>query len=487
MTHIPDDAVIDFDLRRAYIEVALGRAPAMPEAIDLRILATLVNGGTVPDEYLMPTKLGVRHLPREQLAPTMAAKLRGRAEELGVSRIVALEHDLLPVVAGMVARGVGIDEVAWADLCAARGRALADKKAAIVRCLGVRDPSDQRAVLRALRARGVEAVGVGKGALAAFRGREDVEAVIAHSRLAAFCSDVGPKVPALVRRERDRRLRADIDPLGTVTGRFTTTRPNLLGLEKSDLVRGCVVASPGCVLVSTDVKAAELRVLAAIAEEGILIEAFHRGLDPHRLTAARVFGVTENGVTDRQRNLGKQANFMIVFGGGALAIQQACAEARMPITWDDAVALHEGFLRAYPRVAEWLSTEGKDLSIARSVSGRIRTFSVPDVPAWLNAPVQMTAADAIKYALVAVAKELPQFKAHLLLCIHDELLVEAPVAVAQRVAEVVRACVVDAFEDTVGGGVPFEVAQSYGPTWASRDATWTWSPKPLVPGAQEAT
>lgn len=474
--------IIHFDLRPAFLDSAMGRAGPVGPALDLRILSTLVEGGECVEEHRLASRMGVCALPGAERLAAIAERLLHSAVELGVNGVVDLEHELLPVNAGMVAHGLLVDPMAWRSLRVARSRQLGALRGKLGHELHLRDATDQRRVLAALRQRGFAVEGIGKDALAAHRGHPLIELVVSHSALAAFDVDTGPNVDRAIQRERDGRVRGNIDPLGTVTGRYTITEPNLLGLEKSDVVRRCVVAAPGNVLISTDIKSAELRVLAGLLEEEPLIEVFGRGQDPHQATAAAVFKVAPEAVTTAQRNLGKIVNFTIVFGGGIAAIVQQCAASRLTISEHDAQKFFEAFCEAYPRVAAWLDTSNDDLSVARSQAGRLRRFAGPDRSAWLNAPVQMTAADAMKFAIIALAPRLEEFGARIVLPVHDELVVEAPFGHAQEVARVVREVVIGQCEQTLDNVVKFDVEQFYGPSWAASEALWTYPEQAPVRG-----
>ena len=249
----------------------------------------------------------------------------------------------------------------------------------------------------------------------------------------------------------DGRIRTTFQNLVTATGRLSSTEPNLQNIPvRTDLgaeIRKMFVPKPGCVLVDADYSQIELRVLAHIAEDQTMQQAFCSGVDIHTATAAQVFGVSVEEVTPLQRRNAKAVNFGIVYGISEFSLAEDIGvsryEAREYI--DNYLANYRG-VRAYmKKVVE----NAKETGYTETLYGRRRY--IPELKSSnfnirsgaeriaLNTPIQGTAADLIKLAMIRVEDALnANFpEAQLLLQVHDELIVECPEAMAEEVAALV--------------------------------------------------
>ena len=249
----------------------------------------------------------------------------------------------------------------------------------------------------------------------------------------------------------DGRIRTTFQNLVTATGRLSSTEPNLQNIPvRTDLgaeIRKMFVPKEGCVLVDADYSQIELRVLAHIAEDKTMQESFCNGVDIHTATAAQVFGVDMENVTSLQRRHAKAVNFGIVYGISEFSLAEDIGvsryEAREYI--DNYLANYRG-VRAYmKKVVE----DARETGFTETLFGRKRY--IPELKSSnfnirsgaeriaLNTPIQGTAADLIKLAMIrvenALNREFPE--AELLLQVHDELIVECPEAIAPQVAELI--------------------------------------------------
>ena len=249
----------------------------------------------------------------------------------------------------------------------------------------------------------------------------------------------------------DGRIHTTFQNLVTATGRLSSTDPNLQNIPvRTDLgaeIRKMFVPKQGCVLVDADYSQIELRVLSHIADDPAMQEAFNSGVDIHATTAAHVFGVPVEEVTPLQRRHAKAVNFGIVYGISEFSLSEDIGVSR----WE-AKQYIDSYLEKYSGVRDYMKNvviEAREKGYTETMYGRKRY--IPELKASnfnirqgaeriaLNTPIQGTAADLIKLAMIHVEKALNEHypEAKLLLQVHDELIVECPEAEAQAVGELI--------------------------------------------------
>ena len=274
----------------------------------------------------------------------------------------------------------------------------------------------------------------------------------------------------------DGRIHTNFQMTVTATGRLSSTEPNLQNIpvrrELGAQIRKMFVASPGRVLVDADYSQIELRLLAHIANDETMIAAFRSGEDIHAVTASQVFGVPLAEVTPLQRSHAKAVNFGIVYGISAFSLAQDIGvfQSEAKAYMDSYFAKYHG-VRAYmTRVVEQAKADGyvttlfgrrRDLPELKSSNFNLRSFGERVA---LNMPIQGTAADIIKAAMVRVDARMraEKLQARLLLQVHDELIVECPA----EEAETVKNILVDEMEHVVDYRVPLLVDAKIGASWA---------------------
>ena len=274
----------------------------------------------------------------------------------------------------------------------------------------------------------------------------------------------------------DGRIHTNFQMTVTATGRLSSTEPNLQNIpvrrELGAQIRKMFVASPGKVLVDADYSQIELRLLAHIANDETMIAAFRSGEDIHAVTASQVFGVPLAEVTPLQRSHAKAVNFGIVYGISAFSLAQDIGvfQSEAKAYMDSYFAKYHG-VRAYmTRVVEQAKADGyvttlfgrrRDLPELKSSNFNLRSFGERVA---LNMPIQGTAADIIKAAMVRVDARMraEHLQARLLLQVHDELIVECPA----EEAETVKAILVEEMEHVVDYRVPLLVDAKIGASWA---------------------
>ena len=271
----------------------------------------------------------------------------------------------------------------------------------------------------------------------------------------------------------DGRIHTNFQMTVTATGRLSSTEPNLQNIpvrrELGAQIRKMFVASPGKVLVDADYSQIELRLLAHIANDETMIAAFRSGEDIHAVTASQVFGVPLAEVTPLQRSHAKAVNFGIVYGISAFSLAQDIGvfQSEAKAYMDSYFAKYHGVREYMTRVVEQAKADGyvttlfgrrRDLPELKTSNFNIRSFGERVA---LNMPIQGTAADIIKAAMVRVDARMraEHLQARLLLQVHDELIVECP-------AEEVKGILIEEMEHVVDYRVPLLVDAKIGASWA---------------------
>ncbi len=273
----------------------------------------------------------------------------------------------------------------------------------------------------------------------------------------------------------DGRIHTTFQNLVTATGRLSSTEPNLQNIPvRTDLgaeIRKMFVPKAGCVLVDADYSQIELRVLAHIAGDRVMQEAFCGGVDIHRATAAQVFGVSVDSVTPLQRPHAKAVNFGIVYGISEFSLAEDIGVSRY-----EARAYIDNYLTNYQGVRSYMQqvvADARDSGYTQTLYGRRRY--IPELKSsnfnirsgaeriTLNTPIQGTAADLIKMAMIRVEQCLNEHfpEAQLLLQVHDELIVECPEEIAPQVAALISR----EMEGVAALNVPLTAEAKIGKSW----------------------
>ncbi|MBL8028985.1 MAG: DNA polymerase I, partial [Fibrobacteres bacterium] len=253
--------------------------------------------------------------------------------------------------------------------------------------------------------------------------------------------------------DKNDRVHSSFNQAIAATGRLSSSEPNLQNIpirtdEGRELRKVFIPASDDHVLVSGDYSQIELRVLAHVANEKVLIEAFHEGEDIHKKTAALVFGMIPSMVTAEQRAMAKTVNFGIIYGQGAFSLSQQLGIAR-----GEAQRFIDGYFATYPAIRTYMDNMikfGRENGYVETVFKRRRPL--PDILSKnhqdasfaeriaINTPIQGTAADLIKIAMVRIQKKIDSglLKASLLLQVHDELVLECRKEDAETVTSIVK-------------------------------------------------
>lgn len=250
----------------------------------------------------------------------------------------------------------------------------------------------------------------------------------------------------------DGRVHTSFNQAVAATGRLSSSDPNLQNIpirsETGKLLRQAFLAARGFRLIGADYSQIELRVIASLAEDKAMLQAFRNGEDIHRRTAAAVFNKKLEEVTSNERRIAKEINFGIIYGLGTNGLAQ-----RTGLPHSEAKKFIEQYFALHPHIKQWLDNTkvlANEQGYVQTLLGRKRYLpdlnsGVPYLKAAaermaINMPIQGTAADLIKMAMINVSQSLPRVspKARLILQVHDELIIEAPEADAETVAKLLN-------------------------------------------------
>ncbi len=327
-------------------------------------------------------------------------------------------------------------------------------------------------VARAFRSLGLDVPDAREESLSRHAERDEVRAYLAWRHLDkrfAFLDGLARFVvpgPA-----GEGRVYPDYWQIGASSGRMSCSNPNLQQVPRDVAVRRLFRAPPGRRLVIADYSQIELRIVAAMSEDARMLDAFGRGEDLHRVTAALLSGKAPEAVSREERQAAKAANFGLVYSMGARGLMDYARQGYgVAMDLAEATRLRERFFAAYPGLVAWharLRREGEGAAETRTAAGRVRRFARGARAGDLyNAPVQGTGADIFKAALGRVLRALPAGD-HLVGAVHDEIVVECDETRAEAVAESVR-LEMEAAARSLVGGVPFPVEAHVGQDWSEK-------------------
>ncbi len=302
--------------------------------------------------------------------------------------------------------------------------------------------------------------------------------ILQHRKFSKLKSTYADVLPTLISK-RDGRLHTTYNQALTVTGRLSSSNPNLQNIpirtEEGNKIRAafCAADKENSLIMSADYSQIELRLLAHISGDEHLIKAFNSGEDIHAITASKVFGVKLEKVTKEMRRRAKAVNFGIVYGQSKYGLAK-----NLGITNNEAQEFIDKYFKTYPGVKEYMNEEVEFVNkkgYVETIFGRKRylsaelnssTYSIREFAqrAAINQPLQGTAADLIKMAMVKVERELEakNLKTKMIMQVHDELVFEVPKEELEIVKELVMRCME---LKNIPLRVPLVVDVNCGPTW----------------------
>jgi len=319
--------------------------------------------------------------------------------------------------------------------------------------------------------------------LAVLKGKNPVvDLVQEYRQISKLESTYVEALPALI-NPRTGRVHTSYNQTGTVTGRLSSSNPNLQNIpirtELGKQIRRGFVADKGWMLVAADYSQVELRILAHVSQDPALLDAFHKGQDVHARTAAAVYDVPIEQVTSLQRRIAKTVNFGLIYGQSAYGLSQ-----QTELDFDEAERFIGTYFARYPGVKAWLDGTRR-LAYAQgyveTLLGRRRYF--PELQSTqrafsgeraaaerqaINAPVQGTAADILKIAMIRLDQNLRERKlaGRMVLQVHDELVLETPQEELSEVVSLTR----EVMESAYALSVPLQVDIEVGENWLDMES-----------------
>jgi DNA polymerase-1 len=281
-------------------------------------------------------------------------------------------------------------------------------------------------------------------------------------------------LPKLINKETGK-IHTTYNQTVTATGRISSANPNLQNIpvrtDDGREIRRAFIPDEGNLMLSADYSQIELRLMADISGDPEMIAAFRDGEDIHRATAAKIYGVNLEDVTDEQRRNAKTANFGIIYGISAFGLAE-----RLAIPRAEAKELIEGYFRTYPRIREYIDEtieRARENGYVTTVKGRKRYL--PDINSRnatvrgyaernaVNAPLQGSAADIIKIAMINIQREMTrlQMRSRMIMQVHDELIFN----VIPDEADTLQALVCRLMQEAYSGRVSLTVASALAPNW----------------------
>jgi DNA polymerase-1 len=394
-----------------------------------------------------------------------------------------IELPLIPVLARMEERGIGIDIALLRQMSSTMGAQLEELEKRIYAEAGtefnINSPQQlahilfeklQYPVIK--KTKGTKAYSTSMDVLQelATHGFAVPQLILLHRELHKLKSTYVDALPQLV--GKDGRVHTSFNQAVAATGRLSSSDPNLQNIpirtEQGREIRKAFIADQGNVLMSADYSQVELRILAHISEDESLIETFRRGADIHRATAAQMFNIREDQLSAEQRRAAKTINFGVLYGMSAFRLSN-----ELNISTGQAKDWIDAYFGRYPKIQQYLErtlVEARSTGKVTTLLGRIRY--IPEIHnrsftvrgnaerMAINAPIQGTAADILKLAMIALDANLSDHAA-MLLTVHDEIVIEAAEAKAERVAGIVK----ETMENIYPLRVPLAVDTKWGRSW----------------------
>ncbi|MCA9943220.1 MAG: DNA polymerase I [Anaerolineales bacterium] len=424
----------------------------------------------------------------------LVSPLKKEIKEKSLEKILDLEMPLIPVLSAMEQEGIGVDLDFFRQMSRDLEARLRQLEAQIHEIAG--EPfninSTQQMSDILFKKLGYSVEGLKKtrsgyystaaNVLESLKATEQekktgmITAILEYRELGKLKSTYVDALPELV-NEADGRIHTSFNQTGAITGRIASSNPNLQNIpirsEVGQQIRRGFVAKPGHIFLAADYSQVELRILAHICQDEALLEAFHQNQDIHRTTAAAVYSIGLDDVTYNQRRFAKAVNFGLIYGMGAFRLARDS-----DLTLAEAENYIKDYFDRFPGIQKYLDEtkqKARDDGYVETLLGRRRYFPVFKMPSSgsnvqarlraereaINHPIQGTAADIVKIAMLNLHEKLASYKAKMLLQVHDELLLEVP----EAELETMRELVVNTMSGAFSLDVPLKVDASTGYNW----------------------
>ena len=424
----------------------------------------------------------------EALLP-LSVKLREEMDQKGVTGLYdTIEEPLISVLAKMECNGVKVDLSSLRDFADSLRREIAEKEALVREIAGepglnVGSPKQVGEVIfekLALDPKAKKPAGknwsTDEETLLALEDKSPIiDAILDYRAAKKLLSTYIEPFPAYI-SQRDGRVHTTFNQALTSTGRLSSSNPNLQNIpirtEKGKAIRAAFVPEgDDSVIMSADYSQIELRIMAHLCSDEHLCRAFRDGVDVHKATAQKIFGIPLEEVTADQRRVAKTANFGIMYGISAFGLSQ-----RLHCPRSEAKKIIDDYFESFPSIRDFISSTVEScrndgfvstlfgrrryIPEVNSANGTVRSVGERNA---VNAPIQGTSADIIKLAMIAVDRKMTELglKSRMVLQIHDELVFEVPVDEIERMKEIVTS----AMEGVISLSVPLTVECNYGKNW----------------------
>ena len=422
-------------------------------------------GGILSEEQLNYAAADVAYLPN------LRTVVDNEIDRYGLRTVCNTEMELIPFTASMSGAGLVLDrEELNRQVERAERRAYEAQHNLREICGDPKlNPNSPKQVKSALDAIGLSLPKTDQETLASHTDNPFVASLLECRQQGKLASTLGSLHKQV---DDDGRLRASFNPLGTCTGRFSSSKPNLQNIPRG-APRTIFIAQAGQRLVRADYSQIELRIVAALADERLMLQAFRDGQDLHRLTAAFITGKAPADVTKQERQEAKAVNFGFIYGQGADGFRKkAKADYGVDLTLQRAEELRVAFFSAYPALAAWHKAAWAKVrqgaGETRTRTGRRRLIPA-EQSRWnrftslVNTPVQGLGADGMKLALIRLHRELPD-GSRIILTVHDDVLVECLEHTAADIKMLVERIMIEEMSNLIPE-VPIEVEAEILTTW----------------------
>ncbi|MCU1347906.1 MAG: polymerase, partial [Acidobacteria bacterium] len=395
-----------------------------------------------------------------------------------------IELPLIPVLGRMEERGIRVDSLLLGEMSRTMGAQIAELETRIYAEAGmefnINSPAQlghilfeklQYPVLKKTKTTKSFSTSVEVLTELAGHGYAVPQLILQHRELHKLKGTYVDALPQLV--ARDGRVHTSFNQAVAATGRLSSSDPNLQNIpirtELGRTIRKAFVADGGWALLSADYSQVELRILAHMSQDTDLIETFQRGADIHRATASKMFNIPEDELTIEQRRAAKTINFGVLYGMSAFRLSN-----ELGIPTGQAKDFIDAYFSRYPRIQEFLDqtlVEARATGKVTTLFGRVRyipeihnkSFTVRGNAERMatNAPIQGTAADLLKMAMIALDAKLDERIARMLLTVHDEIVIEVRENETGEVAGIVK----ETMQNIFPLAVPLAVDAHWGKSW----------------------
>jgi DNA polymerase-1 len=357
-----------------------------------------------------------------------------------------LEFSCVPATAAMEMNGISVNRDQLLEMQDTFSSMKETLKTKLHKELGEINLNSPKQLIEALKGKGINISNTSKATLLSMSTEHPfLLDLVSYRKLSTSLSSVNNIIHNI--NPATGKVHPTYNQIGAPTGRFSCSEPNIQGISKAKDFRSCFVAADGHKLIIADYSQVELRIAAEISGDQRMINAYQKGEDLHKLTASLVAGKSIADITKEERNAAKAVNFGLIYAMGAKTLMEYASENYDVImTEQQAVAFRSKFFSAYQGIAKWhQSVHPKIIRETRTLGGRRRLWTdTPKITELLNSPVQGTSADITKKALCLLHERLQGSGIKIIGCIHDEIILEAPIAETETAAQILRNSMIEA-------------------------------------------